>query len=308
VDDKEGAIMIKIDQRELEDTMAQPAGEMSGKICMVTGATSGIGKVTAQALAEKGATVIIVARNQSRGEATINEIKAKTGNASVVLMLADLSSQASIRQLAQNFKQQYSRLDVLVNNAGAFNMQRGVTVDGLENTFATNHLGYFLLTNLLLDVLKASAPSRIVNVSSVASERGKINFDDLQGEKRYGGPAAYSQSKLANILFTKALAKRLQGTGVTVNALHPGPAATSFGMNNSLFWRIVFRIVYLFIGISPERGAETQIYLATSPEVAHVTGKYFDQKKPVEPTPAAQDDATVERLWKVSEQLAGLAS
>ncbi len=287
--------------------MAQPSGEMSGKICMVTGATLGIGKVTAQALAEKGATVIVVARNQDRGEATVNEIKAKTGNLSVVLMLADLSSQASIRQLAQDFKKRYSRLDVLVNNAGAMNMQRTVTVDGLETTFATNHLGYFLLTNLLLDVLKASAPARIVNVSSSASQGGKINFDDLQGEKRYTGGLAYQQSKLANILFTVALAKRLQGTGVTANALHPGAAVTGFGMNNSLLWRVLIRIVYLFVGISPEKGAETQIYLATSPEVASVTGKYFDKKKPVEPNPAAKDEAIVENLWTVSEKLVGLA-
>ena len=282
-------------------------GEMSGKICMVTGATSGIGKVTAQALAAKGATVIVVARSQSRGEETVNEIKAKTGNQSVILMVADLSSQASVRQLAQNFKQHYSRLDVLVNNAGVFNFQRMVTVDGLENTFATNHLGHFLLTNLLLDTIKTSAPSRIINVSSDASQSGKIDFDDLQGEKRYSVAKAYSQSKLANVLFTVGLAKRLQGTGVTANSLHPGLVATNFGQNNGRLWGLVFRLVYL-VGISPEKGAETQIYLATSPDVANVTGKYFDKKKPVEPNPAAKDDATVERLWKVSEQLTGMAS
>lgn len=157
-------------------------------------------------------------------------------------------------------------------------------------------------------MLKASAPSRIINVSSSASERGRINFDDLQGEKSYGGAGAYSQSKLANILFTVALAKRLQGTGVTVNAVHPGPAVTGFGMNNGLLWRLLIRIVYLVIGISAEKGAETQNYLATSPEVANITGKYFDKTKPVDPNPAAKDDTTVERLWKVSEQLAGLSS
>jgi NAD(P)-dependent dehydrogenase (short-subunit alcohol dehydrogenase family) len=288
--------------------MNQPTGEMHGKVCIVTGATSGIGKVTAQALAQRGATVIVVGRNQGRGEAKVNEIRANVGNPSVVLMLADLSSQASVRQLAQDFKQQYARLDVLVNNAGAFNMQRTLTVDGLETTFAANHLGPFLLTNLLLDRLKPSAPSRIINVSSVASQRGKIDFDDLQGEKSYSGPRAYSQSKLANILFTVALAKRLQGTGVTVNALHPGPAVTGFGTNNPFLWRIVFRTVYLFIGISAEKGAETQIYLATAPEVANITGQYFDKKKPVEPNPIAKDRAIAERLWVVSEQLVGLAT
>jgi NAD(P)-dependent dehydrogenase (short-subunit alcohol dehydrogenase family) len=292
---------------EIEDTMAQSIGEMHGKICMVTGATSGIGQVTAQALAGMGATTIIVARNQSRGEATVREIKAKTGNPFVELMLADLSSQAAIRQLAQNFKQEYSRLDVLVNNAGAINLERTVTVDGLENTFATNHLGYFLLTNLLLDCLKASAPSRIINVSSSASLRGKINFDDLQGTKRCSGRAAYSQSKLGNVLFTIALAKKLQGTGVTVNAVHPGPAITRFGMNNNAFWRVVFGSVYRVIGISAEEGAQTQIYLATSPEVSNVTGKYFYKKKAIEPNPLARDDAIAERLWTVSEQLVGLA-
>jgi NAD(P)-dependent dehydrogenase (short-subunit alcohol dehydrogenase family) len=288
--------------------MNQPTGEMHGKVCIVTGATSGIGKVTAQALAQRGATVIVVARNQPRGEAAVNQIRDNGGNPSVMLMLADLSSQASVRQLAQHFKQQYARLDVLVNNAGAFNMQRTLTVDRLETTFATNHLGAFLLTNLLLDRLKASAPSRIINVSSVASQSGKINFDDLQGEKSYSGPRAYSQSKLANILFTVALAKRLQGTGVTVNALHPGSVATNLGQNNTLIWRIVFRVVYLVTGMSPEKGAETQIYLATAPEVANLTGHYFDEKKPVEPNPIAKDHAIAERLWTVSQQLVGLAT
>src|SRR5258708_21444486 len=174
--------------------MAQPSGEMSGKICMVTGATLGIGKGTAEVLAAKGAIVIVVARNQAKGEAVVSEIKAKTGNPLVELMLADFSSQASIRQLAENFKKQHSQLHVLVNNAGAYNMRRTVTVDGLETTFATNHLGYYLLTNLLLDVLKASAPARIVNVSSGASRGATINFNDLQGEKSYGSMGAYSQS------------------------------------------------------------------------------------------------------------------
>jgi NAD(P)-dependent dehydrogenase (short-subunit alcohol dehydrogenase family) len=288
--------------------MNQPTGELGGKVCIVTGATSGIGKVTAQALAQKGATVIVVARDRRRGEITVNEIRANTGNASVCLMVADLSSQVSVRQLAHDFQQQYERLDVLVNNAGAFNMRRTLTADGLETTFATNHLGAFLLTNLLLDRLKASAPSRIINVSSRASESGKIDFDDLQGEKSYSGSRAYAQSKLANILFTVAMAKRLQGTGVTVNALHPGMVATNFGQNNAFVWRIIFRLVYLFAGISAEKGAETQVYLATAPEVANVTGHYFDKKKPVEPNPIAKDHATAERLWAISEQLVGSAT
>ncbi len=272
---------------------------------MVTGATLGIGKATARVLAEKGATVIVVARKQQRGEAVVDEIKASTGNPSVTLMLADLSSQASIRKLAQDFKSQYSQLHVLVNNAGALNMRRTVTADGLETTFAVNHLAYFLLTNLVLDVLKASAPSRIINVSSDASNGAAINFDNLQGEKGYTGFEAYAQSKLANILFTVGLAKRLRGTGVTVNSLHPGFVATGFGKNNGLLMRGAMAVAHRF-ALSPEKGAETQRYLATSPEVANVSGKHFYKKKPVEPNPLARDDAVVERLWKVSEQLSRL--
>jgi NAD(P)-dependent dehydrogenase (short-subunit alcohol dehydrogenase family) len=280
---------------------------MSGKICMVTGATLGLGRVTAEALAAQGATVIVVARNQARGEATIKEIKTATGNPAVVLMLCDLSSQASIRKLAQDFKRQYPQLHVLVNNAGAMNLQRTATVDGYETTFAVNHLAYFLLTALLLDVLKASAPSRIINLSSGAQSNGKINFDDLQGEKSYGGMSAYSQSKLANVMFTVALAKRLQGTGVTVNAVHPGAVATGFLKNNGPIMAVIMRIAGLFM-LSPEQGAETQIYLATSPEVANISGKYFEKKKPIRPNPDAEEDALVERLWTVSERLTGLAS
>jgi len=274
---------------------------------MVTGATLGLGRVTAEALAAQGATVIAVARNPAKGEATIHEIKAATGNPAVTLMLCDLSSQASIRQLAKDFRGKYKQLHVLVNNAGAMNMRRTVTVDGYETTFAVNHLAYFLLTNLLLDAIKASAPSRIINVSSEAQGNGKINFEDLQGEKGYSGMGAYMQSKLANVMFTFALARRLQGTGVTVNAVHPGPVATGFARNNGPIISAIMRVVGLFM-LSPEQGADTQIYLATSPDVANVSGKYFEKKKPIKPNRAAEDDAIVERLWKVSEQLTGLAS
>lgn len=286
--------------------MSQSTREMSGKICMVTGATLGLGRVTAEALAAKGATVIAVARNPAKGEATISNIKAATGNPAVVLMLCDLSSQTSIRRLAEDFKRQYQQLHVLVNNAGAMHMRRTLTEDGLETTFALNHLAYFLLTNLLLDVIKASAPSRIINVSSDSHFRGKINFDDPQGEKRYSAMGAYSQSKLANVMFSAALTKRLQGTGVTVNAVHPGAVATGFARNNGPLVSLIMRVIGLF-ELSPEQGAETQIYLATSPEVANVTGKYFEKKKPVRPNLAAQDEAAVERLWKMSERLTGLA-
>lgn len=273
---------------------------------MVTGATTGLGRVTAEALAAQGATVVLVARSQARGETAVREIHSKTQNQAVHLLLADLASQASIRELAANFKKQFSQLHVLVNNAGAINMQRLVTVDGYETTFATNHLAYFLLTNLLLDTLKASAPARIVNVSSGVADRASILFDDLQSEKSYNARAVYGQSKLANILFTVGLAKRLQGTRVTVNTLRPGIVATGFGRNNGWLISTLLGLITPLIALSPEKGAATQIYLATSPDVSEVSGRYFDLKHPVTPNPLSQDDATVERLWQISEQLTGL--
>src|SRR5687768_2908269 len=205
-------------------------GGMGEKVCLITGATSGIGKATAMGLANMGASVVMVGRDRGRGKAALAEIKEKSGNASVDLMLADLSSQQEIRRLADEFEEAYPRLDVLINNAGLFRSERITTADGLEMTFAVNHLAYFLLTNLLLDVLKANAPSRIVNVSSGDHSNGTIDFDDLQGYKGYKGPKAYSQSKLANLLFTYELAKRLEGTGITANCLHPGAGVrTNFG-------------------------------------------------------------------------------
>src|SRR5581483_7870588 len=199
---------------------------MQGKVCIVTGANSGIGRITALELARLGAQVVMVCRDRARGEAALAEIKQATGNNQVELMLCDLSSQADIRRFADEFKATHARLDVLVNNAGVYQRKRATTVDGLEATFAVNHLGYFLLTNLLLDVLKQSAPSRIINVASGAHASGHINFDDLQGERQYKGVRAYCHSKLANILFTLELARRLAGTGITANSLHPGAVAT----------------------------------------------------------------------------------
>ncbi|MBD0354155.1 MAG: SDR family NAD(P)-dependent oxidoreductase, partial [Rubrobacteraceae bacterium] len=204
-------------------------GGMGEKVCLITGATSGIGKATAMGLANMGASVVMVGRDRGKGEAVMAETKEKSGNASVDLMLADVSSQEEIRRLADEFKEAYPLLDVLINNAGVFRSKRLTTADGIEMTFAVNHLAYFLLTNLLLDVLKASAPSRIVNVSSGEQRNGSIDFDDLQGEKGYKGAKAYSQSKLATVLFTYELARRLEGTGVTANCLHPGVVGTNFG-------------------------------------------------------------------------------
>jgi len=277
---------------------------MNGKICMVTGATSGIGKETARALAQGGGTVILVGRNREKSEATIDRIKQQTGNPAVEYILADLSSQAAIRQLAETFKRQHERLDVLVNNAGAFFLWCQESMDGIEMTFALNHLGYFLLTNLLLDTMKASAPARIINVSSGSHEGETINFDHLQGKRMYSGFRAYGQSKLANILFTYELARRLEGTGVTVNALHPGFVATSIGTNNGWIVRVIRPLMNLF-AISAEEGAQTNIYLATSPEVEGVTGKYFFKCEAVRSSDASYDLAAAERLWQVSAEMTG---
>ncbi len=278
---------------------------MRDKICLVTGATSGIGQVTARALAEQGAHVIIVGRNQAKCSATVNQIQQQTGNRAVEYLLADLSSQSAVRQLAQEFKNRYQQLHVLVNNAGAIFFQRQVTVDGIEMTFGLNHLGCFLLTWLLLDVIRASAPARIVNVASRAHERARINFDDLQGTKSYNAMRAYGQSKLANILFTYELARRLAETRVTANALHPGVVGTGFAANNGSLVRLGLRL-YRFFVLSPEQGAETSIYLATSPEIQSITGRYFVDKQAVSSSPVSYDAAVAARLWQVSMQMTRL--
>lgn len=299
--------------------MPQSDRPMEDKVAIVTGAASGIGAVTAQALAQQGATVIIVDRDAEKGTATTDQIKQQTGNAAVELMAADLSSQQAIRQLVQQFKSRYHRLDVLVNNAGAIFPQRRETVDGIEMTFALNYLAYFLLTNLLLDTLKASAPARIVNTSSRAHARAQIKFDDLESRGEYRDIRAYEHSKLAIVLFTYELARRLAGTGVTANALHPGIVATNFATNNSGVVGPLMRVVAAnfvandggimglltrplrLIFVSPEQGAQTGIYLATSPEVEGITGKYFVKCKAIPSAPASYDAATAARLWQVSE-------
>jgi NAD(P)-dependent dehydrogenase (short-subunit alcohol dehydrogenase family) len=275
---------------------------MTGKTCMVTGASQGIGKATALGLARLGARVVLVCRDRGRGEAAQAAIRQAVPGAEVELMLADLSDQKQIRQLAQDFKAKHDRLHVLVNNAGAIIMERRLTVDGLEATFATNHLGYFLLTTLLLDVLKASAPARVVNVSSAAHRRGKLDFDDLQHERSYSFMRVYSDSKLANIYFTRELARRLAGTGVTANCLHPGVIGSNFGQSDATWFKIMMKLGKPFLG-SEASGAATSIYLASSPEVEGVTGKYFVKSKERHPARVAQDDAVARRLWDVSEKL-----
>lgn len=278
---------------------------MQGKVCMVTGAASGIGAVTAQALAQRGATVILVDRDAGKGGLTVEQIKQQTGNSAVELMVADLSSQKAIRQLVQQFTSRYRRLDVLVNNAGALFGERQESVDGIEMTFALNYLGYFLLTNLLLDTLKASAPARIINTSSRSHARARINFDDLESRTNYKGLSAYAHSKLAIVLFTYELARRLKGSGVTVNALHPGIVATNFAMQGGGIVGLIVRLFRPFF-VSPEQGAQTGIYLATSPEVEGVTGKYFVKCKAVPSSPASYDMTVASRLWEVSEKYTSL--
>ena len=282
--------------------MVENSKVLKGKVCMVTGATAGIGIVTAKALAQQGATVIVAGRNKEKSVSTVDQIRKETGNHDVEYILADLSVQKEVRKLSDDFKSKFKRLDILVNNAGAVFDKRFETADGLEMTFALNHLSYFLLTDLLLDTIKASVPSRIINVSSDAHKGAKINFDDIQGKKKYGAMRAYGQSKLANILFTYELARKLEGSGVTSNALHPGFVASSFGSNMSGAFRLILRFLQLF-AMSSEKGAETSIYLATSPDVANINGKYFVKKKEVRTSVESYDKNVGEKLWEVSEEL-----
>ncbi len=289
--------------------MSDANPNLQGKVVLITGATAGIGEVAARALARMGARVAIVGRNPEKCDATVASIRQESGNPDVNALVADLSSMAEVRRLAEDFQTRFDRLDVLLNNAGAMFSTRLETVDGFERTFALNHLAYFLLTNLLIDRIKADTPGRIVNVASDAhrvAPRG-LNFDDLQAQKRYRAFRAYGASKLANILFTRELAKRLEGTGVTANCLHPGFVATNFTSGNgTLGW--IFRRMASLAAISPEKGAQTSIYLASSPEVAGITGAYFNKCRQSTPLPAARDDQAARRLWEVSEQLTGLTT
>ena len=278
---------------------------MKDKVVLVTGANSGIGRAASLALAKKGATVVMVARNKERGEAARSEIIRESQNASVDLLLADLSSLESVRQLAAEFQRKYSRLHVLINNAGLFNQRRHVTMDGYENTFATNYLAPFLLTNLQLDLLKASAPSRIINVSSVGHYSRHINFDDLNLEKEYGGWKAYGQSKLALVLFTHKLAKKLQGTGVTVNSVHPGTVATNIWSRPLGPVGFIMALPKLFM-TTPKQGAETIVYLASSPDAKDLNGEYLEKLKVKKSSDESYNEEIAQRLWDVSAKLTGL--
>ncbi len=278
---------------------------MLGKTCLITGATNGIGRVTAVQLARMGAELFLIYRNNARAHETLAEIRNKTGNENVHLIHADLGSQNQIRQAAAEFLATGRPLHVLINNAGLGNTQRLVTEDGIEMVFAVNHLAYFLLTMLLLDRIKQSAPARIVNVASEAHRFGTVNFDDLGGEKRYSTFGAYGQSKLANILFSYELARRLAGTGVTVNCLHPGGIASGLWTNNGPLAQFVMRVGKLFLK-TPEQGAQTTIYLASSAEVEGATGKYYANCREKNSNKESYDLGVARRLWDISEQMTGL--
>jgi NAD(P)-dependent dehydrogenase (short-subunit alcohol dehydrogenase family) len=275
---------------------------MQDKTVLVTGANQGIGKATAIALAAKGAHVVIVARNAEKGRAALAEVEA-AGKAGAELIVADLSSQEQVRRVAAEFKSRHDHLDALVNNAGVFVPQRHTTVDGLEETFALNHLGYFLLTQELLDVLKTTAGARIVNVSSEAHRGARMLWDDLQfAHSRYRGLKAYAQSKLANVLFTYELARRLEGTGVTANCLHPGVIASGFGQTYGGALSVILKIARPFL-LSAADGARTSVYLASSPEVTGVTGKYFSKCKAVPSNAVSYEVQSQHKLWSMSEQM-----
>ncbi len=285
--------------------MENPNGGMGGKTVLITGGTSGIGKATAVALAAMGADVVVSGRDPKRGGLALEEIRAHSTGGSVELILADLSAQAEVRRLAEEFRERHGRLDVLINNAGLVQSTRIETPDGIEATLAVNHLAPFLLTNLLLDLLEQSVPSRVVTVSSEAQRWGSIDFDDLQSRRKYQGFPVYGMTKLANIMFTYELAERLEGTGVTATCMHPGAVNTRFAANNRDFTALLFRAFKPFMR-SPERGADTLIYLASSREVEGVSGKYYSDRKWIEPKEIALDPEARRRLWEASENLTGL--
>ena len=279
---------------------------LSEKIIMVTGANSGIGKEAALQLAERGARVVMVCRNRERGEPALAEIKAKSGNDTVELMTADFESQRQIRDLADAYKRAHNRLDVLVNNAGLYLSKRHETEDGIEATWAVNHLAPFLLTHLLLDVIKASAPARIVTVASDAHRAGTLDFDDLEMKEKYRWIAAYAQSKLANVLFTYELARHLEGSGVTATCMHPGTVATGIWNRNKNVLNALLRL-FKPVYMNPKKSAEAVVRLAVAPDVEGISGKYFDRMNEAPSSAASHDKEIAARLWQVSEQRVGLA-
>jgi retinol dehydrogenase-12 len=278
---------------------------MHGRVCIVTGASSGIGRATARELAARGATVVLVCRDPERGARARAEVAAASPERQAYLELADLASQAEVRRLAVDLLAHHPAIHVLVNNAGVVNLRHTTTVDGIETVFAVNHLAYFLLTHLLQERLAASGGGRIVNVASEVHSMGHVDFDDLGRERRYRAMQVYAQSKLANILFTYELARRLAGVDLTVNCLHPGAVATGLGQNNGRLATLVTRVLRPFFR-TPEKGAATAVFLASSPEVADTSGRYFVDCRPKKTSDRSYDTAVAARLWDVSARLTGL--
>lgn len=280
---------------------------MDGKVVVITGATSGIGQVAAERLAAMGARVVLVARDKERAEAALARLRERAPRIAHSIHYADLSRLADMKRVAVEVAAAESRIDVLINNAGALFSSRQVTADGLELTFATNHLAYFVLTHGLRERLMASAPARVVNTSSDAHNGARLDFGDLQSAKGYRGLKVYGRSKLCNVLYTRELARRSAGTGITANCLHPGFVATRFGDRSGGLLSYAVRVAKTF-AISAEKGADTLVYLASSPEVATVSGAYFYKCRPAIPSAEANDDAAAERLWSESARLAGIES
>ncbi len=286
---------------DASNAMSEHSGDLSSKAVLVTGATSGIGEQTARALAARGATVAIVGRTEERAQAARERIQSTTGASNLPVVPADLASQQDVRALALQIEDRFGRLDVLINNAGVDVGQRSVTPDGLELTFAVNYLAPFLLTTQLLDLLKKSAPSRVVNVVSGAHRGGRIEFDDLQCERRFG-QRAYNNSKLALVMFTYELARRLQGSGVTANCVDPGFVRTGLGSTMTFGYRLVGALMWPFMS-DPVRGAKASVWAACSPELAEVTGAYLKGERRIQTAKKTHDRETAERLWRVSEDL-----
>ena len=281
---------------------------MHDRTVVVTGATDGVGREAAARIAEAGATLLLVGRKPDKARAVVERMRRETGNQAISFLCADLARLGEVRRAAGEIRDRCGRLDVLLNNVGAIFTRRRESADGIEMTWALNHLGYFLLTHELLDLVKASAPARIVNVASAAHRGGAIDFDDLEGRRAYSGRRAYAQSKLANILFTYELARRLEGSGVTANALHPGFVRTRFGSGNGLPVRLIIAAMMRLSGISVAEGGKTSVYLATSPDIADASGGYYERCAPARSSAASRDEAVARRLWRVSAERVGVGA